>query len=64
MREYSVKRLTPLKFVLNKRGKHFTDGITYVKSVRFPEGVISFNWYEIAEEEYNKLQEEFNEEIN
>jgi hypothetical protein len=38
--------------------KYLTDGTTYVKSVRLPEGATGFNWYEISEDDYNKIQEE------
>ena len=45
-------------------GMYLTNGETYGKTVVLPETANTNDWYEITEEEYNKLQEEFDEEIN
>ena len=45
-------------------GMYLTNGETYGKTVVLPESANTNDWYEITEEEYNKLQEEFDEEIN
>ena len=39
-------------------GMYLTNGETYGKTVVLPESADQSKWYEITEEEYNKLQEE------
>ena len=53
-----IKKTITQIILIADEGKMLTDGSTYCKSVRLPEGASGFNWYEITEEEYNKLQEE------
>lgn len=53
-----IKKTITQIILIADEGKYITDGTTYVKSVRLPEGDTGFNWYEITEEEYNKIQEE------
>lgn len=59
-----IKKTITQIILIADEGKYLTDGTTYVKSVRLPEGATGFNWYEITEKEYNELQEKFDEELN
>ena len=49
-----TKTITQIILIADE-GKWLTDGSTYVKSVRLPEGDTGFNWYEITEEEYKSI---------
>ena len=42
-------------------GMYLTNGETYGKTVVLPESADQSVWYEISEQEYNKLQEAVNE---
>lgn len=60
-----MKKETIKQIILTAdEGMYLTNGETYGRTVILPETANTNDWYEITEEEYNKLQEEFDEEIN
>lgn len=59
-----IKKTITQIILIAEEGKYLTDGTTYVKSVRLPEGATGFNWYEITEDEYNQLNLEVTENDN
>ena len=57
-----MKKETIKQIILTAdEGMYLTNGETYGKTVVLPESADQSVWYEISEQEYNKLQEAVNE---
>ena len=57
-----MKKETIKQIILTAdEGMYLTNGETYGKMVVLPESADQSVWYEITEQEYNKLQEAVNE---
>lgn len=57
-----MKKETIKQIILTAdEGMYLTNGETYGKTVVLPESADQSVWYEITEQEYNKLQEAVNE---
>lgn len=53
-----MKKETIKQIILTAdEGKYLTNGETYGKTVVLPESADQSVWYEISEQEYNKVQE-------